>query len=227
MNQERKRRQAHRLHEQQLLNDILSMPEPPKFHLTMRSFDEFVRNDPGSNRVSQALSLTTMSLIYPGLYLGGVGAALDIETLTKEGISDILCVMNNKPHAKTLMAYKTAGIPNHLFLQIAVGDKTPIMPLFEPSRKFIHDALTNGRKVLVHCHAGKERSPTLVMYALLHYLYEHDPIARTFVKATGANVLDYVWTCIEMRRRCICPPDPYRTELKQAEVKLKVQFDDC
>ncbi|ETO16810.1 hypothetical protein RFI_20529 [Reticulomyxa filosa] len=80
--------------------------------------------------------------IIGNLYLGSIGAAMNIEYLTQEGFSHILCVANQiKPKAPHKFVYKT--------IDILDAPDCPILKHFDETFEFIEDALPKG-KVLVH-----------------------------------------------------------------------------
>jgi len=100
--------------------------------------------------------------IYPFLYLGSVGAAMNKNNLQRLGITHVLCVADNiKPQFPSLFTYKSLEI-----LDTAQANLLSIIPeCFE----YIEGALNTGGKVLLHCFAGKSRSASVciayVMYS--------------------------------------------------------------
>ncbi|XP_053211846.1 dual specificity protein phosphatase 10-like [Panonychus citri] len=101
------------------------------------------------------------TLILPYLYLGDQSDASDPERLKCHNIYYVLNV--------------TADLPgegeNHSihYKRIPARDSFDqnLVQYFEESFKFIEEARQSGRAVLIHCHAGISRSPTIVIAYLM------------------------------------------------------------
>ncbi|ETO30745.1 hypothetical protein RFI_06377 [Reticulomyxa filosa] len=80
--------------------------------------------------------------VVDNLFLGSIGAAMNVPFLSKEGISHILCVANQiKPKAPEKFVYKTVDILD--------APDCPILEHFDDTFEFIESALSKG-KILVH-----------------------------------------------------------------------------
>lgn len=105
--------------------------------------------------------------ILPHLYLGCRKVATCLPGLRESNITYILNV--------------TSSIPNHfqslegfIYKQIAVEDNLDVdmTQHLTGAFQFIEEARACGEKVLVHCHAGRSRSVTIVLAYLIKY-YSH------------------------------------------------------
>ncbi|RDB30141.1 Tyrosine-protein phosphatase yvh1 [Hypsizygus marmoreus] len=102
----------------------------------------------------------SMDEVTPGLWIGDLPSALDVEELKAHGIYSILSAMRGgltiketfNRHQVLLDDTEDADILRHLL----------------PSIHFIQAELDKGRGVLVHCHAGVSRSATVVAAYLMY-----------------------------------------------------------
>ena len=100
-----------------------------------------------------------ISLILPGLYQGNYYGAIDKEKLDLLNISAILnCGCNN---------YKTEKI----YLKIEMEDSMneDLLEILPKATLFIHNNLSSGRNVYVHCKGGFSRSTSVVIGYLMKY----------------------------------------------------------
>ena len=72
----------------------------------------------------------------------------------------------------------------------------------------INDALQRGKRVLVHCAAGMERSPTAVIFYLMKYKKMKLDVAYSLVKSVHPEMYDR------------------RNWLSNAEIQLSQSFDE-
>lgn len=97
-----------------------------------------------------------MSEIISGLYLGGEETAINKELLKKNNVSVILNVTSH------ISFYHENEFTYH---RIPIND-TPnvdIKQYFDETFKIINDALSDNKKILIHCQAGISRSATIVI----------------------------------------------------------------
>ncbi|KAG1662414.1 hypothetical protein FOA52_012347 [Chlamydomonas sp. UWO 241] len=102
-----------------------------------------------------------MNEVEPGLYLSGERAASNKELLSSCGITHVLnCVgFTAKDHFSSTLQYRT------YCLRDTPGED--IMAVLYDALDFIHEALRDGGRVLVHCSQGVSRSATLVIAYLM------------------------------------------------------------
>jgi len=127
----------------------------------------------------------------PGLYLGSVEAANDIETLKELGITHVL----------TLGCKPTRTDPDikNKFLDITDHPLTNILLHFDECFDFMDEALQNDGGILVHCHLGQSRSPAIIMGYMMNRLQ--------------AGLVE-VWKNILKSRKCVWPNVGFKIQLQ-------------
>ncbi len=134
-------------------------------------------------RVLQQASATARpTRLLPGLYLSGAVEASSLHVLRHYGITHILNATEDLLLPEETQCFVGMRIP------LRDVEEEDISPYFAPAATFIDSALENGGGVLVHCHAGRSRSCSLVLAWLmtrrkwtlkqaLEFLHEHRPQA--------------------------------------------------
>jgi protein-tyrosine phosphatase len=108
--------------------------------------------------------MTTATEIIPNLWIGNI-----LNSSNKEFISKIDIVINCSKN----IAFSSNKTKN---LRVPIDDnleKKEIVALYkylDPITKFIHKNLLSGKKILVHCYAGKQRSASVICAYLIRYL---------------------------------------------------------
>lgn len=117
----------------------------------------------------------SLDLIIPGLWLGNEGAALSNEILQQHNISVIVNATKHIPCELNLIYYR-----------VPVNDPGPTRDLMSEDHKimlehipevlsFIDYHLSKKRNILVHCHAGMQRSVSIVFLYLYLYVFKEYP----------------------------------------------------
>ncbi|XP_076599503.1 dual specificity protein phosphatase 13A-like [Chaetodon auriga] len=107
--------------------------------------------------------------VWPNLYLGDMFMSHDKLGLWQLGITHVLNASHGKLCCKGSDDFygttvKYYGVPAN---DLPTFD---LSPFFYPAAEFIHQALTSGGKVFVHCAVGVSRSAALVLaYLMIHH----------------------------------------------------------
>eukprot|EP00732_Lithocolla_globosa_P007811 Lithocolla_globosa_v1_NODE_10385_length_603_cov_10.990876.p1 type:complete len:171 gc:universal NODE_10385_length_603_cov_10.990876:544-32(-) len=102
------------------------------------------------------------SEILPGLFLGNIHDARNIEMMQEElGILSIVSLISHEGCFTDDENVEWLGIDAD-----DVADY-PISQHFSQTFDFIHSALQSNRNVLVHCRSGQSRAPTIVIAFLM------------------------------------------------------------
>merc|ERR1719461_922244 len=103
-----------------------------------------------------------MNEILPNVFLGSEKAACNKDLLTRNKITNILCIgwELRKPH-ENFFEYLYYG-------NILDAAEQELIHLFEECHKFMENALIENRgKILVHCQLGVSRSATIIISYLM------------------------------------------------------------
>ncbi|XP_017885920.1 dual specificity protein phosphatase MPK-4 isoform X1 [Ceratina calcarata] len=142
---------------------------------------------------------TSYDEIIPGLYLGNLTAATDIEWLKETKINYILTV-DSCPLPRKIQEFS----PNLIIKYIQVTDmpREDLLIHFEESYEFIDHALETHNNILVHCYFGVSRSAAIVIaYIMKKY-------GRSFRDAFEA---------VKEKRRFVGPNAGFLAQLKLYE----------
>ena len=141
-----------------------------------------------------------MDEIIENLYLGGYGAAQDIQQLKEKGIKKVLSVME-------LSASPTFNSNEFKQLKFDINDieTQNIIHIYGECLKFIK----GDDKILVHCMAGASRSATIVIAYLMW---------------TKKWKFDEAFNFVKSKRQIVYPNDGFQSQLKLFE-KLLIEND--
>lgn len=121
-----------------------------------------------------------MDEVVPGLWIGDLPSALDVQGLKAKSIFSVVTAMRGKVtiHA-TFNKY-----------QINIDDSADedVLVHFLPSISFIQKELDKGRGVLVHCQAGISRSATIVTAFLMYTRRLDATAALEMIRKVRPNV---------------------------------------
>jgi len=138
---------------------------------------------PSATAINSANTPDAPAQILPFLYLGGEQHASSLRCLDEVGITAIFNVAAECERKRFEDKF------DYFALKVSDKIEEDIKQFFQPAFDYIDKIRTGGGKVLVHCSAGKSRSPTIVMA----YLIQHQqwPLQQAY---------EYVKT-----KRRICP----------------------
>jgi dual specificity MAP kinase phosphatase len=154
--------------------------------------------------------------VLPFLYVGNARDSTDRELLKKLGIRFILSVTTNSPNSyhtnsTTCTNDSTNSENNHQEFRrklIPVSDNLceNLAPYFDDAYEFIEEARKSGSSILIHCHAGISRSPTIA----IAYIMKH----------INLSTLE-AYAFVQRYRRIISPNLNFMGQLVEFESKLK------
>jgi dual specificity MAP kinase phosphatase len=138
--------------------------------------------------------------VLPYLFLGNMRDASDVSVLKRLGIKYVLNVTAKPPDYEL--------DPDIVYKQLEAADNgiQNLRQFFEEAFDFIDEARTNNSGVLIHCHAGVSRSPTIAVA----YLMKHYPMAMA-----------EAYKFIKMRRSIISPNLNFMGQLWEFEQGLR------
>ena len=99
--------------------------------------------------------------IIPGVYLGSVFAANNIQELNKRNITCVLDLSGE--------IIKHKGIQYCCFKNINDSPNQPMIHLFPTALAFITYCNKNNYNIIINCYAGISRSSTIIAAYLIHY----------------------------------------------------------
>ncbi len=130
------------------------------------------------------------------LWLGSLQAPENADWLTQEKITHIITLLsehtlrNIDPHNKCLEKF---------VINIHDTPSTNIYDYFDTYSNIVKRILTNPKaQILIHCHAGISRSPTLIIAIL--------------AKLQGLNVQS-AWDFVKSKRCCVKPNEGFKDQL--------------
>lgn len=127
------------------------------------------------HRANFSLGPISIDLIENNLYLGGLAAAKNIDTLNKYKITHIITI-DTCPLPRNILELKHITTK---FIQLSDQPKEDLLSHFDETDTFIKEGLSKGA-VLVHCYFGVSRSATVVIaYFMKKYqLTYHEAFER-------------------------------------------------
>lgn len=137
------------------------------------------------------------SEIMPGLWISDHASVCDLQALQDRNIQHIICAV---------LGVK-AMFPRHIqYTRLPLRDThdEDIYQYFDKAADIIHDVISAGESILVHCRCGVSRSVTLVCaYLIKYHKMSHEEAIRT----------------IQAKRACANPIQSFRNQLRSFEEK--------
>uniref|UniRef100_A0A3Q3JNI3 Dual specificity protein phosphatase n=1 Tax=Monopterus albus TaxID=43700 RepID=A0A3Q3JNI3_MONAL len=142
--------------------------------------------------------------VWPNLYLGDLVMAHDKLGLWKLGVTHVLNAAHGKLCSKGSEDFYGTTVK---YYGVPASDQPTfdLSSFFYPAAEFIHQALTSGGKVLVHCAVGVSRSAALILaYLMIHH---------------HLSLLNSI--CCVQQKRWICPNTGFLRQLIVLDRKLQ------
>lgn len=120
-----------------------------------------------SEPVAKDLTVWPVTRVLPFLYLGNERDARDADLLDRLGVGYVLHVTTTPPPG-----LETRHGPGLRCKRLPASDSCHqnLKQFFQEAFAFMDEAHANGSRVLVHCHAGISRSPTITVAYLMRHL---------------------------------------------------------
>ncbi|CAG9334820.1 unnamed protein product [Blepharisma stoltei] len=146
-----------------------------------------------------------VSEIEPLLYLGSLQGAKDKELLESIGIQCIVQVLD-EIHLDSL--YETM---DYLFIPLADWTSSNIVMHLPNALKFIHQNISQDKKVFIHCAAGVSRSVSIVCaYLMAKYHISYDRALKE----------------VRNRRWCALPNPGFARQLRNISLDALISYID-
>lgn len=140
-----------------------------------------------------------MQEVVPGLYIGGLAAAENIEYLISHRVT----------HVVQAIEFDRTPFPGkfvYLKVQLSDYEQSNIGAHFDETVEFIDGALAQGGVVLVHCAAGISRSASLVL---------------AYLMAKRGLSLNAAFHQLRVVRACVYPNHGFRRQLREYEALMR------
>ena len=135
--------------------------------------DSTLRFDPHCSIINDEHVLFPSMILPWGLFLGSKMNVNFIRTLTILQITTIINVSDDVPNYFQGMKDATGGTDSDMFeyhrFECSDDCRQPMNIIWEQASAIIEDCRIHGRIVIVHCHAGRSRSASTIMYYLMKY----------------------------------------------------------
>jgi hypothetical protein len=121
-----------------------------------------------------------------------VGSDADVAKAKERGYSRLACCKDGPNGHRAMLGYTSLGAPkgrdylfaqkgNWMALNLIDSDDPTMIPdkVLDVGLKFIAEQMDAGKTILVHCNAGRSRSPSIVML----YLHSIGELSQSFNRA--------------------------------------------
>lgn len=102
--------------------------------------------------------------IYPGLWLGDIESALDTKFIKNKNITCVINCTNNHPFLDSVKLKYRVPVKDNL----ETDQIYKLYSVLDQTVKYIYETLPE-HNILVHCHAGKQRSVAVVSAFFIKY----------------------------------------------------------
>lgn len=106
--------------------------------------------------------------IMPGLFLGNYAASQSSGFMEKNNIRAVVNCSKDIPCKFMDITYLRIPIDDPGYGFAFTNDHKVFLECVADAYRFISTHLESGKNVLVHCHAGMQRSASVVIYCLMH-----------------------------------------------------------
>ncbi len=127
-----------------------------------------------------------MTEIVSGLFLAGIGEVMEEADTKRLGITHILNVASEITYDRTADGYK--------YRHSGVSDDDPendITLILDDNIEWVHEALSQGGRVMVHCWSGVSRSAVTVMAYLVRY--HNESVVNAYHKVLAKRPIVDPW----------------------------------
>ncbi|XP_077521804.1 dual specificity protein phosphatase 10-like [Amblyomma americanum] len=144
--------------------------------------------------------------VLPFLLLGNERDARDAELLRRLGVGHVLHVTPPHPQQEQQEASGEGHCPGLRCKRLPASDSCHqnLKQFFDDAFRFLDEAHASGSRVLVHCHAGVSRSPTITVAYLMHHLRLPLVDAYRYLKAKRPIIspnLNFMGQLVELEQK--------------------------
>lgn len=180
--------------------------------------DEFSQEEIKQNiLMKDVLNVENMTMVVEHVFIGNIRSAYETSELLDKDIKFIVHVVDEQISQELISWLDKNKIYRH---QISITDTptTDISKHWDDIYHVIHGSFCMKKNILVHCHAGRSRSSTAVIYWLMRAMFESQAYKEI---SKNGKILDTLINRIRANRPLICPNPGFMRQLQDAEQKFR------
>ncbi len=183
--------------------------------------DEFSKEEIKQNiLMNNGLNVENMTMVVEHIFIGNIRSLYETKQLLDKDIKFILHVLDEHI-PKELISWLDKNKIRHHQISITDTPDTNISKHWDDIYHVIHGSFCIKKNILVHCHAGKSRSSTAVIYWLMRAMFETQ--AYKDISKSG-KILDPLINRIRADRPLICPNVGFMRQLQDAEQEFRDKY---
>lgn len=149
-------------------------------------------------KYDDSLTKRDMDEILPGLFLGALSAAANVNALQKQSVDALLSV------GKGFQLEPPPDFRHHV-ISVDDDEDEDLLQFMQEAIDFIDDCFHKERKVLVHCFAGVSRSATMVIAYIMQKSAKGEGLQE--------SALEHAFKHVKSRRSCVNPNPGFLRQL--------------
>ena len=159
--------------------------------------------------------------IVPHLFLSNWFTSNNSNVLYKNKIKGVITIETLEKPNNVLLYQQNNGIES-MYISLPDSPNANIYKYFDITYDFIHDKISKGENVLVHCYAGVSRSATIVLNYMLRNFYKNQ---KRNVKILSPQEIQYsALEFVRSRRPIVNPNKGFLSQLFQKCVQYSNEY---